>query len=291
MVHPQFFEIGRMTKELGFVVRVRTNGHTLSPRNVERLRHEVDPYMVEVSLHGATAESHDRLTRVPGSFDRLLANLAAMRAAGLRVRLTTILTRWNEHEIGSTLALADRLDLRLDVDPEVTPRDGGDRAPLAIATTRDGLEALRRTQSERAGAAGATPAPEGEGAAAIVVRKHCGAGSSSVTVDPYGNVFPCVQWRRPLGSLREQSIAEIWSTSAELRTVRELTERAKRMVDARPAEERLIRFCPGLAEAHTGDPLGVYASCRELSAVFLPTLPPRPPRHEHDRPAVDCEGS
>jgi hypothetical protein len=31
MIHPHFFEIGRMTKELGFVVRVRTNGHTAVP--------------------------------------------------------------------------------------------------------------------------------------------------------------------------------------------------------------------------------------------------------------------
>ena len=27
MVHPHFFEIGAMARELGFVVRVRTNGH------------------------------------------------------------------------------------------------------------------------------------------------------------------------------------------------------------------------------------------------------------------------
>ena len=29
MIHPHFFEIGSIAKELGFVVRVRTNGHNL----------------------------------------------------------------------------------------------------------------------------------------------------------------------------------------------------------------------------------------------------------------------
>ena len=53
MVHPHFFEIGQMAKDLGFAVRIRTNGHSLSKQNVARLVADVDPYYVEVSLHGA----------------------------------------------------------------------------------------------------------------------------------------------------------------------------------------------------------------------------------------------
>lgn len=73
MVHPHFFEIGGMARELGFVVRVRTNGHTLSPRNVERLRHGVHPYMVEAKpargqRRGARASDPcQRQLRAPGA--------------------------------------------------------------------------------------------------------------------------------------------------------------------------------------------------------------------------------
>ena len=52
-----------------------------------------------MSLHGATAATHDRQTRVPGSFDRLLANLGELRPLGLRVKLNSTLTAWNEGEI------------------------------------------------------------------------------------------------------------------------------------------------------------------------------------------------
>ena len=58
------------------------------------------------------------------------------------------------------------------------------------------------------------------------------AGSAGVAVDPYGNVYPCVQWRRPVGNLHQQSIGEIWTTSAGLRQVRELTTQAKGLVDS-----------------------------------------------------------
>ena len=53
MVHPHFFEIGRMTKELGFVTRVRTKGHTLSPRDVAPLQEEVEtPASCSVGVAG-----------------------------------------------------------------------------------------------------------------------------------------------------------------------------------------------------------------------------------------------
>ncbi len=83
MVHPHFFEIGRKAKDLGFVVRVRTNGHSLNRRMADRVKAELDPYVVEVSLHGATAEVHGRQTRVPGSVERLIHNLRSAGAVGL----------------------------------------------------------------------------------------------------------------------------------------------------------------------------------------------------------------
>ena len=75
LAHPDFFAIGAKARELDFVVRVKSNGHALTGALLERLQREVDPFLVEVSLHGATAEIHDRQTRVTGSFHRLIANL------------------------------------------------------------------------------------------------------------------------------------------------------------------------------------------------------------------------
>ena len=72
LMYQHFFELGAYAREKGFVIKVKSNGIPLNLRNAQRLRAEVDPYVVETSMHGARAESHDRLTQVPGSFDRLL---------------------------------------------------------------------------------------------------------------------------------------------------------------------------------------------------------------------------
>lgn len=265
MAHPDFLELGGWARELGFVVRVKSNGHALRGEMARRVRDEIDPFLVEVSLHGAVAATHDRQTRVPGSFDRLLANLREALALGLRIKINSTLTRWNEAEIEGMLAIADDLGVQLQIDPEVTPRDDGDAEPLSIAPTREGISRLFRLQAERARAGngdtggGVSVAREGDDVPVpVATEKHCGAGSAGIAVDPYGNVYPCVQWRRPVGNLHQQSIGEIWAGSAGLREVRELTTRAREVVEGYGPAGPLLNFCPGSAATRTGDPLKVY---------------------------------
>jgi MoaA/NifB/PqqE/SkfB family radical SAM enzyme len=274
LAHPDFLFLGARARELGFVVRVKSNGHALRGELARRLRDEVDPFLVEVSLHGATAEAHDRQTRVPGSFDRLLANLREARDLGLRLKLNSTLTAWNEGEIGGMFALADGLGLPLQVDPEVTPRDDGDRTPLQAAPSREGVKRLFDLQFERgrAAAAGAAPVEVArggdDGTVPVPLHKHCGAGSAGIAVDPYGNVYPCVQWRRPVGNLHRQRIGEIWRESAGLREVRELTVEAKGLVDGYGPGGALLNFCPGTAAASAGDPLRMYPTAVQRMEVL-----------------------
>ena len=281
LAHPDFLALGARARELGFVVRVKSNGHALRGELARRIRDEIDPFLIEVSLHGATAATHDRQTRVPGSFERLLANLAELRTLRLRVKLNSTLTAWNEGEIEGMFALADSLSLPLQVDPEVTPRDDGGREPLRVAPSRDGVLRLFRLQTERGRAAGglepAPPAPPAPVRSAdehvpVPTDKHCGAGSSGLAVDPFGNVYPCVQWRRPVGNLHRQSLRQIWEASAGLAAVRELTARAKDVVQGHGPQGFLLNFCPGTAAAHAGDPLAVYPAALQRKELLEQVL-------------------
>jgi len=281
LAHPDFFAVGACARDLGFVVRVKSNGHALRPAVAERLRDEVDPYLVEVSLHGATPATHDRQTRIPGSFARLLQNLEAMRRLGLRAKLNAVLTRWNEHEIEEMLALGRRLGLTMQVDTEVTPRDDGDRDTLEIAPSAEAVRRLFELQGLATHAAECPPAPT-EKRGLPPVRKHCGAGSSTVAIDPYGNVYPCVQWRRRLGNLHETPIGELWRHAPVLGEVRRLAVEVATNLAARGPDHQLMAFCPGIAEAATGSPIRLYegaerrlAEGRALLRATLPTYPDR----------------
>jgi MoaA/NifB/PqqE/SkfB family radical SAM enzyme len=212
MVHPHFFQIGSIARELGFVTRIRTNGHSLSRRMAERLRDEVDPYVVEVSLHGATAEVHDRQTRVPGSFDRLVSNIATAKETGLNVRVVSTPTLWNEHQIDAMFLLCDSLQVPLRFQGPVAPRDNGDTTPLEIQPAESTWDLVSEQIRNRR----SNPDSDRVSVRAEIIENEpttCGVGTVAVDIDPYGNVLACMHLQESAGSLHDKSIKDIWENS------------------------------------------------------------------------------
>ena len=260
LAHPRFFEIAARARTLGFVIRLKTNGHAVKQSVARRIREEVDPFVVEVSMHGATPETHDRQTQVPGSFERLIDNVRGMKALGMRVQVNSVLTQWNEHEVETMLDLAEELGVRMQIDPEVKPKDDGGLAPLALEASEEGQTRYREALDARANHDGSTvsSAIDERKTAMAGTDKHCGAGSNNIAVDPYGRVLPCVQWRVPVGNLHEQRITEIWRQSAGLDEVRATTKAVRRDLARFGDAEHAARFCPGAAHTYHGDPLAMY---------------------------------
>jgi len=271
LAHPRFFAIAAHAKSLGFVIRIKTNGHAVQEAVARRIREEVDPFLIEVSVHGASTETHDRQTRVAGSFDRLLGNIRTMKSLGLRVKANSVLTRWNEHEVEGMLALFDELDVPFQIDPEVKPKDDGDQTPLAIEASPEGQARYLRALEARANRDGpvtnARPLAEARKAIVAGTDKHCGAGSNTIAIDPYGRVFPCVQWRVPVGDLHQQSIDEIWTGSRALREVRETTRAVRRKLEGLGDAGLASNFCPGAAHTYSRDPLAVYPPAERRMAT------------------------
>ena len=67
LTHPDFLQIARAARERRFSLRILTNGALVGEEMADAIA-GLDPTGVELSLHGATAESHDRTTGRPGSF-------------------------------------------------------------------------------------------------------------------------------------------------------------------------------------------------------------------------------
>jgi AdoMet-dependent heme synthase len=240
MLHPQFFEIGAIAKELGFVTRVRTNGHSLGRRNIERLLKEVDPYRAEISLHGATAETHDLQTRVTGSFDKLTNNIRVAVEAGLKIEMVTTPTKWNQHQIPEIFQLTDELGVTLRFQGPVMPRDNGDKSPLAIQPSADVWAVVREEQGKRR----AAPTPPDEDCPApsdedLPSQKAatCGVGVGGVDIDPYGNIKACMHLERNAGNLHEHSIREIWHASPLFTDARARAEQAAEALQGKTREQ------------------------------------------------------
>jgi mycofactocin biosynthetic radical S-adenosylmethionine protein MftC len=251
LLHPHFFDLGGLARRLGFVVRVKSNGMAMQETLARKLLDQVDPFMIEISLHGASSGTHDRQTGVAGSFDRLLDNLHSMQKLGMRVQLNVTLTAWNEAELEDMLGLAESLAMRIQIDTRITPRDDGSRKPLQISPSRHAVEKLLGIQQQRAEAfrsrlQGAEVGPPDPVDLAPARRKYCGAGSLGVAVDPWGNVYPCVQWRMPAGNLHHQSIRDIWDGSVALQAIRATLVNVAAEIGVQAEHPQASKFCPGL---------------------------------------------
>ena len=268
MMHPHFFEIGNMARELGFVTRIRTNGHSLNKKLAERVKKEVDPYIVEVSLHGATAEVHDRQTQVAGSFDRLLENLANAKAAGLRCSIVSTPTAWNEHQIDEMFALCDSIDIPLRFQGPVAPKDNGDTEPLIIQPKQETWDLVSERVTKRCAQTGSDPASHGSDPIEAThlepeQKAMCSVGVAGVDIDPYGNVQACMHLQESAGNLHENSIEKIWNNSPLFQRARtRAVEAAKQFTDKTPEQFGAPLFCIAVEENASKGCGGCNSTCK-----------------------------
>lgn len=267
LAHKDFFLLGRKAREMGFVIRIKSNGHALHAVTAKRLQEEIDPFSIEISLHGARASTHDRQTRVPGSFVQLIKNLHTLKDLGLRFQLNSVLTHWNEGEITEMYSLAEKLGVALKFDSQVTPRDNGDQSPLELAPSEQGLRNLFQYQHQ---CAKQTPAKASKSTAQT--RTFCGAGTSTIAIDPVGNVYPCVQWRQAIGNVHKQSMGQIWQNNAALGSIRKSNEQARENVRNQGEKAAFGAFCPGMANLVGGDATAIYPSVHLRSKLHKDIL-------------------
>jgi radical SAM protein with 4Fe4S-binding SPASM domain len=262
LTRPDFFDIAWAGKRLGFALRIYTNGYLVDEIVARKMR-DLMPFEIEVSFHGSRAETFDKLTGVPGSFERVLQGIRNLRAQGLKVNMKCPITRWNQSELRDIKALAESLGCHAEFDAVITPRDDGDTSPLALQADREFLEKLWSpeyadiTHEE-------VPVPRND----TIVQANCGTGRSTVALDPYGNIYPCVQWRRSAGLITEvQDMRALWKESPVLNEVRRIALEIPKTTLKTCESGEFCSFCPGVAEVQTGDPRNIYPQVKMTSEI------------------------
>src|SRR5207245_4859232 len=85
LVRRDFFEIARRARELGFALRIYTNAYLIDEAMAGKIRDIANPIEVEISIHGGRPETHERLTCVPGSLQRVIGAVTHLRSEERRV--------------------------------------------------------------------------------------------------------------------------------------------------------------------------------------------------------------
>src|SRR5881396_137739 len=93
-----FLDIYTYAKQKGFLVTVFTNG-TLLTEKIADYWVQYPPSMIEISFHGLTEQSFERITQGPGSYERCLAGIRLILERHLPLTLKTVGMTMNQDEV------------------------------------------------------------------------------------------------------------------------------------------------------------------------------------------------
>jgi radical SAM protein with 4Fe4S-binding SPASM domain len=209
-----FLDIYAYAKSKGFLITLFTNGTMVTERIANYLG-EYRPFAIEITLYGATRETYDALTQIPGSYDRCMRGIRMLLDRQLPVKLKTVPTTINRHEVYEMQRMAEQ-DFGVDFkfDTVVNPRIDCSQSPVEVRLTPEDAVALdlheprRRTEFlkllDRDFAI-----PAGDLRTDDVYL--CGGGVTSCAIDPYGQMSICVLSHQESYDWRSGSFSAGWN--------------------------------------------------------------------------------
>ena len=208
LVRKDFLEVYAYAKKKGFIITLFTNGMLMTPEIADYLA-EWRPFLIEITLYGATKETYEKVTGVPGSFLRCKKGIDLLLDRKIPLGLKTMVMTLNHDELWEIKEYAERLDVKFRFDPALNPRLDGSKAPCSLRLSPEDVLKLDLTDEKRAKewkdfCEKFIGPPQSDGLF------DCGAGVSTFHIDPYGQMSMCEMVRFKSYDLRNGSFEEGW---------------------------------------------------------------------------------
>ena len=225
-----FLDIYTYAKQKGLLITLFTNGTRITPRIADYLA-EWRPFSIEISIYGRTPSTHDRISGIPGSFERCMRGIRLIMERRLPLILKSMALTLNKHELRDLKRFAEEeLGLEFRFDAMINPRIDCSLSPLAVRLTPKEVVALDLDDPERM--TGWTqfcehfhgPMPQRNG---HHPRFSCGGGQNAFAIDPTGRLSPCVLWCESTYDLRKGSFRAGWEDFLLKLTQEEVKKKSK----------------------------------------------------------------
>lgn len=218
MLHRDFWAILEYARDMGFSETLMTNGTLIGEDEARRLG-ELPLWEVRISLYGATAETHDRMSGVKGSFEKIVRATELLRSRGLRVQYITPLTNINFHEIDDINKIMKRYEMKPFISPLIFPNRNGDKLARLRLNDGDMRKAFKSLGLHECFYQENLGRKDGNGSEDVL----CKTGKICGVISPSGDVLPCAVLPMKAGNMLETPLRKIWWDSPVLNRVRRAT--------------------------------------------------------------------
>jgi radical SAM protein with 4Fe4S-binding SPASM domain len=248
-----FLEIYTYAKQKGFLITLFTNG-TIMTEEIADYLVEWPPFAIEITLYGRTRETYEALTAIPGSYDRCLRGIKLLKERGLPLKLKTVATSINKHEVAAMRQFAqEELDVEFKIDGQINPRIDCSQSPLAVRLTPEEVVALDMSMPH--GASEYLRLAKHDLETPLIPARadsvyFCGGGINSFAINAYGEVGICVISQQNTFDIRGRSVKQVWE-SALLELRNRKRTRITKCVTCRI--QSICGMCPANGEMENGD--------------------------------------
>ena len=246
LMRKDFFELADYAHRNDLYVTSATNGTLITEEVAKKLKESGVEY-VEISIDGKDADTHDSFRGVSGMFDRAIEGVKNCMDQGLQTGIATTVTQHNYDQIEEIHDLASDLGVKRFICFNFVPTGRGidiikdDISPeqreellkfLLKKTYEGGMESLSTApQLARVAIEEEKGVPVGhfyaDGRFDSKTRAladfigRCGAGRFYCSIEPNGDVYPCVILPIKCGNIREIPLSDIWHESPIFKELRD----------------------------------------------------------------------
>lgn len=93
-----WYEISNEIKNYGIKITYMSNGLLVNENTIEKLG-KIEPKVISISIDGATKETHDKIRRVKGSYDKCIEVISNLKKAGMNTTVVTSINKLNFQEL------------------------------------------------------------------------------------------------------------------------------------------------------------------------------------------------
>ena len=248
-----FLEIYTYAKRKGFLITLFTNGTLINERIADYLV-EWPPFAIEITLYGRTRETYEALTQIPGSYDRCLRGIKLLRERGLPLKLKTVATSINKHEITAMRQFAEEeLGAEFKMDGQINPRIDCSQSPLAVRLTPEEVVTLDMSAPKGVSEYRRLAKHDMENPPSLSQGNtvyFCGGGMNSFAINAYGEMGICVISQQDTFRVQESGLTRVWEESLLNLRNRKRT-RVTKCIECRI--QSLCGMCPANGELENGD--------------------------------------
>ncbi len=208
LLRRDFFEIYEPLTRMGLQISLFTNGTLVTKEMAERLA-EAPPSRTEITLYGATPETYEAVTGVPGSFSACCSGIEALVSRRVPLGLKTTVTRRNVGEVEAMHKMAHDWGVPFFGGSLLLSRPDGQYSDVENCRLSTD-ECIALESSHQASAHETTEAPPREPRTKNDDNFRCQAGKSGFAVSSSGEMNICVVLPRPAARPLESGFESAW---------------------------------------------------------------------------------